>query len=123
MERIPESDSSFARSTSRCGLVVRALRPLELALRLDPLGRRRVGDDVEERIARLTRSPTSAWQRFTIPEIFDLTWNLRRGSIFPTATALSVIDPVTTSIFLRPSSAPSRLCSQAYAPTTAPAKG
>jgi hypothetical protein len=69
-----------------------------------------------------TASPTCAWHFLTIPEIFDLTWNLRRGSILPTATALSVIEPLTTSIFLRPSSAPLRLCINAYAPTTAPAR-
>ncbi len=49
-----------------------------------------------------TRSPTSTAQRRTMPEILDLTANLSRGSIWPTATAFSVIEPRSTSISSKP---------------------
>ena len=47
-----------------------------------------------------------------MPEIFDLTWNFSRGSIWPTATAFSVIDPRVTGTSSRPPLSGSRACSQ-----------
>ena len=50
-----------------------------------------------------TTSPTWTKHCLTIPEIFDLTWNFSRGSIWPVARAFSVTDPRATSTIFMPS--------------------
>ena len=59
-----------------------------------------------------TRSPTSTMVRLTIPGNFDLTLNFTRGSIWPTATAFSTIEPRITGINSTPPVAGSRPCIQ-----------
>ena len=52
-----------------------------------------------------TRSPTSARQTLTMPEIFALTENFCLGWICPTARAFSVIEPLSAVTSLIPPSA------------------
>src|SRR5437588_6884941 len=71
---------------------------------------------------RLTKSPTSAKRRRTTPARMDLTLTWTRGSIVPTARALSTSDPRATATAFSPSFlCPPSLPAAAMAPSASTA--
>lgn len=100
--RIPPRESSVARSNSDLARLYEACA--DSTRRSTSVSSSGVGSGaISKRGSRdFTVSPTSARQRFTMPEIFDFTWNFWRGWTWPTASAFSVMDPVSAATSFQP---------------------